>query len=298
MKRKLSLIMALVILVLSCLSLSFTKGIKESEENKNEYYIFENSIVKSEDRLNPYMADYAIKLFERVNDDMLTGSNNVYFAIIPDKEKYINENKALYDEFYEYYANSLSFATMIDVYDTLQFSDFYLSDPHIRQERLVPLASQLIKSMNGESVGDFKENLIDTQFVGSYSKHVDNKVTDSGVYYLSSDEVDKLKIEEGVKMYDFEKLESDEPYTFFLSGNQPIVTIKNENAENDKRLVVFRDSFFSNLAPILATAYKETVVIDLRFVMSEYVGELVDFENADVLFIYSTLLLNNSMSMK
>ena len=62
--------------------------------------------------------------------------------------------------------------------------------------------------------------------------------------------------------------------------------------------MIFRDSFGSSIAPIMSTAYSEIVLIDLRYIMSESLSEYVDFENADVLFLYSTLLLNNSMSMK
>ena len=95
-----------------------------------------------------------------------------------------------------------------------------------------------------------------------------------------------------------DKFYGDDPYDVFLSGNQPIVKLKNDFVDNDKRLVVFRDSFGSSIAPIISTAYDEVVLVDLRYIMSESLSEYVDFENADVLFLYSTLLLNSSMSMK
>ncbi|MBR2180905.1 MAG: hypothetical protein IJ949_03335, partial [Oscillospiraceae bacterium] len=66
----------------------------------------------------------------------------------------------------------------------------------------------------------------------------------------------------------------------------------------DKELVIFRDSFGSSLAPILAQGYSKTTVIDIRYMQSAFIGNFVDFENADTLFIYSTSLLNNSTAMK
>ncbi len=298
MKRKVSLIMAFVILVLSCLSLGFYDRTGQNIGEDTEYYVYEDSIVKAEERLNTDMADYAISLFTRVNDEMLSDSNDVYFALVPDKEKYINDNKVYYDEFYEYFKNGLPFATMIDVFDTIQFSDYYRTDPHIRQDKLLALADKVSTAMGNDRLSNFDINFVDTDFSGSYVKYVDYSVLPDEFYYLSNEAVDFLKTKEGVEIYDFGKLESDEPYEFFLSGNQSVVTIHNENAKSERRLVVFRDSFFSNLAPIISTQYSEVVLVDLRFVMSEYVDELVSFENADVLFAYSTLLLNNSMSMK
>ena len=43
--------------------------------------------------------------------------------------------------------------------------------------------------------------------------------------------------------------------------------------------------------------YSKITVIDTRYVNSLLLGNLVDFHGQDVLFIYSTLILNNSMSM-
>jgi hypothetical protein len=95
-----------------------------------------------------------------------------------------------------------------------------------------------------------------------------------------------------------DKAKGKDAYEMFLSGNQPLVTIRNEKNESGKRLVIFRDSFGSSLVPLLADGYSEIVLVDLRYLTSEKIGELVDFENADVLFLYSTLLLNNSRGMR
>ena len=84
----------------------------------------------------------------------------------------------------------------------------------------------------------------------------------------------------------------------FLSGVAPLITIENPNAGTDKELVMFRDSFGSSLAPLLAEGYSKITVVDVRYMQSSLVGNFVDFENSDVLFIYSTALLNNSTAMK
>ena len=84
----------------------------------------------------------------------------------------------------------------------------------------------------------------------------------------------------------------------FLSGNQALVTVKNPVNTTGDRLIIFRDSFGSSIAPLLAEGYSEVILIDLRYVSSDMLGSFVDFAGADVLFMYSTLLLNSSLALK
>jgi hypothetical protein len=101
------------------------------------------------------------------------------------------------------------------------------------------------------------------------------------------------------EVYDMEKAEGKDPYELFLSGNQPYVRITNPANPEGKRLVVFRDSFGSSIAPLLAQGYSEVILLDLRYLSSAFVGKVgIDFRNADVLFLYSTLLLNSSTGMR
>ena len=76
------------------------------------------------------------------------------------------------------------------------------------------------------------------------------------------------------------------------------VTLENDNAKTDKELVILRDSFGGSLAPLFTEAYKKITVIDIRYIQSSFIGNLEKFDNKDVLFIYSTALLNNSLAMK
>ena len=91
-----------------------------------------------------------------------------------------------------------------------------------------------------------------------------------------------------------EKAYSNDPYEIFLSfGRTGPITITNPNAKTDKELVVFRDSFGSSIAPLLAQGYKTVTLIDLRETSVSAVDYVVDFEGKDVLFLYSTLVLND-----
>ena len=100
------------------------------------------------------------------------------------------------------------------------------------------------------------------------------------------------------KVYDMDKLNSRDLYDVFLSGSRSLLTIENPGAATDRELIVFRDSFGSSMIPLLIADYKTVTVVDIRYVSSNFLDQLVDFHGQDVLFLYSTSVLNNSSTLK
>jgi hypothetical protein len=99
-------------------------------------------------------------------------------------------------------------------------------------------------------------------------------------------------------VYNMDKLSSPDLYDVFLSGGQPLLTIENPNAQTDRELVIFRDSFGSAIAPLLVSDYSKVTLVDLRYIPADQLGYYLSFENQDVLFLYSTLILNSGRSLK
>ncbi len=101
-----------------------------------------------------------------------------------------------------------------------------------------------------------------------------------------------------IPMYDLERAEGKDPYELFLSGPLSLITIQNPQAKTDRRLVLFRDSFGSSIAPLLAGDYAQITLVDIRYIQPGFLNSMVDFEGCDVLFLYSTLVLNHSETLK
>lgn len=99
-------------------------------------------------------------------------------------------------------------------------------------------------------------------------------------------------------VYDLEKAEGQDPYEIFLSGSKSLLTIENPACDTGRELILFRDSFGGSIAPLLAEGYSAVTVVDIRYVSSDMLERLVDFHGQDVLFLYSTLVLNNSITLK
>ncbi len=77
-----------------------------------------------------------------------------------------------------------------------------------------------------------------------------------------------------------------------------MLIIENEKCNTEKELVLFRDSFGSSIAPLLIENYRKITMIDLRYISSSLL-DIVDFnENQDILFLYSTTVINNSFTLR
>ena len=96
-------------------------------------------------------------------------------------------------------------------------------------------------------------------------------------------------------MKNLEKMDS---YDIYLDGASSYIEIVNDRVLSDRELVIFRDSFSSSLAPLLIEYYSKITLIDIRYINSEIFLDKINFDNQDVLFLYSTLLVNNSYTLK
>ena len=99
-------------------------------------------------------------------------------------------------------------------------------------------------------------------------------------------------------IYDESKIGGSDLYEMFLSGSVSLLRIDNPNAQTDRELIVFRDSFGSAIAPLLMNAYAKVTLVDIRYIQIDMPGRFLEFNGQDVLFLYSTLVLNNSSTIK
>ena len=295
MKRTVAFVLAFVMLVLSCVFVAISDTF--FEKKKDNIQLKNGHLFEEKEPMNRDMADYAVRLFQKVKDTYLT-DNECYFALLPDKYMYLSDKKSDYNDYYNFIKDSLPFARMIETYDLIDENDYYFTDMHLKQENTVELAQRVSDTMGNDIKLEFEKVAVECDFYGNYSDEYSGKIQPDELFYLTNDTVENLKTDDNISIYDFNKLQTDEQYEFFLSGNQSVVTIKNESVENEKRLIIFRYSYACSFAPLLSDSYSEIVLVDLRYIMSDLVGEYVDFVDADVLFMYSTTLINSSLCMR
>lgn len=231
-------------------------------------------------------------------------NENVYYSIVPDKSYFLDGSKYLkldYTKMFNLLNNNMN-GIYIDIVNSLQIEDYYLTDIHWKQQNILDVANKIMKDMGNEYIfNDYKEKIYNKFYGASYSKG-SNKLKTDTLIYLTNNSLENLKanhLEYGKRnIYDEQKLVGVDSYDVFLSGPSSYLQIENKGGVNEKTLIVFRDSFASSIIPFFIQYYKNIVVIDLRYIDLSLIEEKLKYEDCDVLYLYSTLIINNSSILK
>lgn len=276
----------------------------------NDIYLSNGHISKIEYPLNTSMLEHATGRFQNIYDTYLNGSNcNIYLSIVPDKHYFLGKSNGYisidYPALVDKIKQDMPYANYIDIFPLLSIDDYYRTDSHWRQENIVDVADTLAKSMGTSISSNYKINSIDSEFYGVYAKRLALPVSADKIQYLTNSAIDDYIVNsydtgspKPAHTYDIVAAYGKDAYEMFLCGSQSIIKIDNPHAKNDKELIIFRDSFSSSLAPLLAQGYSRITLVDLRYISSDILSNFLDFNDCDVLFIYSTTLLNDSLALK
>lgn len=331
------------------------------KKDNNGVYEVNGHLSKLEYPLNEKMLEYAADTMENIYHKYLENNGSrCYFVPVPDKNYYLaGENGYLtmdYEALFSYMKEKLTFAEYIDITSFLDPEDYYKTDTHWRQERILDVAEYIKACMpeetqkseekengqkqeevpkiegketeqkteevpkieekeNGQKPEEVQKERIEAAgytierleqpFFGVYYGQAALPAEGEVLWYLNSQVLKQCKVTsydtgmaKEATIYNMEKAKGKDPYEIFLSGASALQVIENPMAENKRELLVFRDSFGSSLVPLLVDSYAKITVIDIRYVQSDALGSLIDFHGQDTLFLYSTLILNNSMALR
>ncbi|MDR1210043.1 MAG: hypothetical protein LBK41_07000 [Clostridiales bacterium] len=234
------------------------------------------------------------------------GGLNVYYTFVPDKSVYAGRYMPGFDpETAErILAEELPDSRYIDITGALSGGDFYRTDLHWSQPRIGGVVGCLAGAM-GFEFAPMGAPVTAGTFSGVYSGQIALPLAPDVMEYIPmTDGVTVEYINENTlawepgEAYDTAAFGGRDPYDLFLSGSKPLVRIDNPAAPTDRELYLFRDSFGSSLAPLLAGSYRRVTLIDLRYVDSRVLPELMTFApGSDALFIYSSQILNSDSAL-
>lgn len=253
----------------------------------------------------PSSAENFASKIETIYDNYLQNSAGVYYSIIPSKSYFVNDRVQTpfdYAAMNAALAANIKNASYINIFDTLTLQDYYVTDPHWRQENLQKVVDRLGENMGFKT--DLSSYTVNTaeDFIGQHGYGKADFPSETLVY-LTGDAIDSAVVTNTENadfhgVYNIDKLSGSSPYDMFLSGPEPIVTISNEKASSDKELVLFRDSFACSLAPLLIENYKTITLVDIRYIFSQMLGDYVSFDGKDVLFLYNEQIVNFSEMLR
>lgn len=277
------------------------------QTDNNGYFIKDGYIAKQTYPLSQPSVNHALDCFNQIYDKYLAESDcTIYLSVIPDKGYFLAQKNGYptmdYQNLLSQLDAGMSWAEYIDVMDMVSLEDYYRTDTHWKQENLLPVAAALCQAMGAQApkAEDFTQERLDKPFYGVYYGHAAMPMDSETITLLHSDVLDSCTVydhETGktIGIYNMDKLDGADPYEVYLSGTKALLTIENPNADTDKELILFRDSFGSSIAPLLVQGYKSVTLVDIRYVNLSALDRFLTFENQDVLFLYSTLVLNSNM---
>lgn len=273
--------------------------------DNNGIYVFNGGIYKLDYPLKEDQVLLAAKKFKSVIESF-PEIRKAYYSIIPDKNYFTARQNGYpsidYESMESLMKNGMATAEYIDIFDCLDIGSYYRTDTHWRQEKIIPVARRLCEAMGVPCEDEYEQNTAG-EFYGVLAGQSALPVEPDSLVYLTSDATESAVVnsaehEETLSVYTLDDLKGYDPYDIFLSGAEAVMTIENGNAATGRELVIFRDSFGSSLAPLLIGSYSKITLVDLRYISSSLLSDYVDFEDADVLFICSTLLLNSGGILK
>ncbi len=276
--------------------------------DNNGIYIEDGFAAKLVYPLNETSVLNAAAKFNEIYSSCLTDSDNrIVVSIVPDKGYFLSKTNGYpsmdYEQLEKLLTENMPYAVYCDITDTLSINDYYRTDTHWLQEEILPAARKIAAALDFDLNEHYTLNEAGIDFYGVYYGQSALPLSPDRINYVTGDAISGAAVynaETGLTggVYDFEKLYSRDPYEFFLSGAAAVLTIENPASKNNRELVMFRDSFGSAIAPYFIEGYSKITLVDTRYIMPSLLGDYVDFTDCDVLFLYSTLVLNESRVLK
>lgn len=270
------------------------------QQDTHQLFEKDGGIYSMEYPLKERNVQIAAEKMNHVYQQYLQGMD-VYYAVIPDKNYYLENDSHLkmdYAALQTILQENLPHMQYIHIWDSLTLEDYYKTDLHWKQENLQDVVQTIQQEMQVTDTSDTVYNIEEKgDFYGAYYGQLGVAVPPDTLSIITNPTI------ENCVTYNYETKKTGEiymaptsadAYDTYLSGATPLIAIENPNANTDKELLLFRDSFGSSLAPWLVENYKNITLIDLRYMSSSLLPEYIQFHDQDVLFLYSTVILNQN----
>ena len=286
------------------LKANFQTKILGLKANNNIYYA-DGHLSKLDYPFQKEQAQMAIEKFNAIvkNHPQM---GKAYYAMIPDKNYFLAEANGYpvmdYEELLDK-AGEIN-AQYIDIFPLLEIGDYYNTDSHWRQEKIVDVAQKLAAAMGTAADGMDKYTAESRDgFYGVYYGQSALNVPAEQLTILKSAVtnsaiVKSLEHTAEMPVYNWDDFDGVDPYDVYLSGAEAIITMDNPLQDNGRHLILFRDSFGSSISPLLLSGYSRVTVVDIRYIASSLLDNYVDFTDADVLFLYCTSMFNSGSALK
>lgn len=274
----------------------------------NEVYIGKDSYLfekfKFEDK-EKNIYENNIRIISSFAEKMNELKVKTYFILVPNSI-YINRNKLpenvqapnqqeLINEAYNNTIGTINVNVTNRLLNENKNKELYFkTDHHINSDGAYIVYDEFCKMANieAEPIDNFKKEEVTDKFLGTFDSkaQVYNQKPDSIYVYKNSNNTD---IKEAIydkettkSIFNEEFLNTKDKYSYFLNGNNSKVIVKT-HINNNKKLLVIKDSYAHIMSQFLCQNYSEIHFLDPRYTGFDYEEYVKENNIDDIVFIYN-----------
>ena len=212
---------------------------------------------------------------------------------LPDNVDVINQEKII-NEVYEK-TNTINVVVTNEIKNINDITPLYFkTDHHMNSNGAYIVYSEFCKvaNINQVSLDNFNKQIVSNNFLGTFDSkaQIYNQVPDEIFVYKNDI---NTNIKEAIydrettnSIFNEKYLEGKDKYSYFLNGNNSKVVVKT-NVDNNKKLMVIKDSYAHIMSQFLCENYSEVHFLDPRYTNFDYVDYAKENGITDVVFIYN-----------
>ena len=213
---------------------------------------------------------------------------------LPDNVTTYNQEQII-NEFYSKLDDKIKTVNVTDI--LIENKDEYIyfkTDHHMTSfgAYLAYMKYCSVANIEAEKLSNFERKTVSTKFLGTFDSkaQIPNQEKDRIEIYINQKNSDIKSAEydnETTKsIFNTEYLDKKDKYSYFLNGNNSKAIIKT-NVDNNKKLLVIKDSYAHIMSQFLCENYSEVHFLDPRYTNFDYVEYVKENEITDVLFLYN-----------
>ncbi|MBT3943780.1 MAG: hypothetical protein HOC77_08820 [Chloroflexi bacterium] len=284
---------------------SFVERVILRKPENNGVYVVDGRLYDKFYGIEELLISRAARLINSIAQD--SGSNAIYFSTIPTKAQILDRDRFLLSD-QQIITDAIRQGVDANYVDLMWLAQpgneelYYATDPHWTTPGALSAYKALASALGFDPVDTYEFEIETDTYRGSeYGRAASWSIGDDTVLLAHNDSIDGMSLcrfssLEERKCFESVYLQEGEntmdAYDVFLGGLGPIITIDNPSSSTDAELVIFKDSYAHAVAPFLAQHYKTVTLIDMRFVRRQLVLDNFSLAEKDILFLYSTSVLN------
>ncbi len=274
----------------------------------NDVYILDDQLVQTFKGYDENTVDSSIKAMntfaERFSDIpmylmLAPTSQEVFSSRIPSYTGLMSE-KTFIENVYSKMENVGTIDALSNIMGHSNEYVFYRTDHHWTSLGAFYAYQAAAKSLNYSAYGlnSFNIENASRDFRGTlYSRTLDDSIKpDIMDYYFLADGEPTVKMtcrdDREIKTYDSlyvrEFLEVKDKYSSYTGSNVPLVTIETD-VDNDKNLLVIKDSYAHSLVPFLSKHYSRITMVDMRYINTSLNNFIKMDEYTEALFVFNVI---------